>query len=105
MRRIYFLLPDVHSAQTIINELLLLRVEWRHVHVIANHNVPLEGLPEATLAQRSDLLPALAAPQAAPVPPGETMNSYLRQVADAGARQRYRQEMDFRLRGKDAEDF
>ena len=25
-----------------------------------------------------------------PVPPGETMNSYLRQLADAGARQRYR---------------
>ena len=60
MRRIYFLLPDVHSAQTIINELLLLRVEWRHIHVIANHNVPLKELPEATLAQRSDLLPALA---------------------------------------------
>ena len=60
MRRIYFLLPNVYSAQTIINELLLLRVEWRHVHVIANHNVPLEDLPEATLAQRSDLLPALA---------------------------------------------
>ena len=60
MRRIYLLLPNVHSAQMIINELLLSRVEWRHVHVIANHNVPLEDLPEATLAQRSDLLPALA---------------------------------------------
>ena len=62
MRRIYFLLPDVDSAQTIINELLLLRVEWRHIHVIANHNVPLKELPEATLAQRSDLLPAMTFP-------------------------------------------
>ncbi|HKR38121.1 MAG TPA: DUF1269 domain-containing protein, partial [Paraburkholderia sp.] len=60
MRRIYFLLPDVHSAQTIVNELLLMRVEWRHIHVIANHEVPLKDLPDATLAQRSDLLPALA---------------------------------------------
>lgn len=60
MRRIYFLLPNVHSAHTITNELLLLRVEWRHIHVIANHTVPLKDLPEATLAQRSDLLPALA---------------------------------------------
>ncbi|MGF6902764.1 DUF1269 domain-containing protein [Paraburkholderia sp. GAS348] len=60
MRRIYLLLPNVHSAQMTINELLLLRVEWRHIHVIANHNVALEDLPEATLAQRSDLLPALA---------------------------------------------
>ncbi|EIM93697.1 hypothetical protein WQE_48193 [Paraburkholderia hospita] len=60
MRRIYFLLPDEHIAQTIVNELLLMRVEWRHIHMIANHNVPLKDLPEATLAQRSDLLPALA---------------------------------------------
>ena len=60
MRRIYLLLPNVHSAQMTVNELLLLRVEWRHIHVIANHNVPLKDLPEATLAQRSDLLPALA---------------------------------------------
>jgi hypothetical protein len=27
MRRIYFLLPDEHSAQTNVNELLLMRVE------------------------------------------------------------------------------
>src|SRR5579864_5694214 len=60
MRRIYLLLPNVHSAQMTINELLLKRIEWRHIHVIANHNVALEDLPEATLAQRSDLLPALA---------------------------------------------
>jgi uncharacterized membrane protein len=60
MRRIYFLLPNVHSARTIVNQLLLLRVEWRHIHVIANHNVPLKDLPEATLVQRSDLLPAIA---------------------------------------------
>lgn len=60
MRRIYFLLPNVQCAQSIVNELLLLRVEWRHIHVLANHNVSLKDLPEATLAQRSDLLPALA---------------------------------------------
>jgi hypothetical protein len=60
MRRIYFLLPEEHSRQTIVNELLLMRVEWRHIHMIANHDVPLKDLPEATLAQRSDLLPALA---------------------------------------------
>jgi hypothetical protein len=60
MRRIYFLLPNAQSAKAIVDELLLKRVEWRHVHVIANHDVPLDDLPEATLAQRSDLLPALA---------------------------------------------
>jgi hypothetical protein len=60
MRRIYFLLPDVQSGKSIIDELLLKRVEWRHIHVLARPDVHLEQLPEATLTQRSDLLPALA---------------------------------------------
>ncbi|RDK03250.1 DUF1269 domain-containing protein [Paraburkholderia lacunae] len=60
MRRLYFLLPHAQSAKAIANELLLERIEWRHIHVIARHDVPLEHLPEATLTQRTDLLPALA---------------------------------------------
>ncbi|TKC89482.1 DUF1269 domain-containing protein [Trinickia terrae] len=60
MRRVYFLLPTPQCAQSIVTELLLQRIEWRHIHVVANHNVVLDGLPAATLAQRSDLLPSLA---------------------------------------------
>ncbi|NTX31263.1 DUF1269 domain-containing protein [Burkholderia pyrrocinia] len=60
MRRIYFLLPTPQSAQSIVDELLLLHVEWRHIHFIANHSVVHDGLQEATLTQRSDLLPSLA---------------------------------------------
>jgi hypothetical protein len=60
MRRIYFLLPNVQSANGIIDELLLKRIEWRHIHVLARPGLRLENLPQATLAQRSDLLPALA---------------------------------------------
>ncbi|TCW77989.1 DUF1269 domain-containing protein [Burkholderia sp. SRS-46] len=60
MRRIYFLLPTPACAHRIVDELLLKRVEWRHIHVIANHHTVLDGLPAATLAQRSDLLPSLA---------------------------------------------
>lgn len=60
MRRVYFLLPDVKSAKAIVDELLLKRVEWRHIHVLASPTIPLEDLPEAHLAQSSDLLPALA---------------------------------------------
>jgi hypothetical protein len=60
MRRIYFLLPNVKTARTIVDELLLARIEWRHVHVLARHDIELEDLPEATLAQKSDLLPSLA---------------------------------------------
>jgi len=59
MRRIYFLLPDVASARAIVNELLLARIEERRIHVLARDNVPLEDLPAARLAQKSDLVPAL----------------------------------------------
>jgi len=60
MRRVYFLLPTAQCAQSIVGELLSLRIEWRHIHCIANHDLMRDGLPEATLLQRSDFLPSLA---------------------------------------------
>jgi hypothetical protein len=59
MHRIYFLVPDVASGQSIVNDLLLARIEERHIHVLAKEGTPLEDLPPATIAQRSDLVPAL----------------------------------------------
>ena len=59
MRRIYFLLPSVASARAIVDELLLARVEERHIHIVAREDTPLEDLPEAGVAQRSDLIPAI----------------------------------------------
>ena len=59
MRRIYFLVPSVASAQAIVNELLLARIEARHIHVLAREDTPLEDLPTASVAQSSDLVPAL----------------------------------------------
>jgi len=55
-RRLYFVLPDVKSAQAIHNELLLSKIEERHIHVLARSNVDLADLPEASLLQRSDLV-------------------------------------------------
>ncbi len=59
MRRLYFLVPDVETARAIHNDLLLARVNEAHIHVIARAGIPMEDLPEAKLAQRSDLIPAL----------------------------------------------
>ena len=59
MRRLYFLVPDVETARRIHDDLLLARIGERHIHVIARAGVPMEDLPEAALAQRSDLIPAL----------------------------------------------
>jgi hypothetical protein len=59
VRRIYFLLPTVASARAIVDELLLARIEERHIHVVAREDTPLEDLPAAKVAQSSDLVPAL----------------------------------------------
>jgi hypothetical protein len=59
MRRLYFLVPSVDSAKQIVDELLLARIEERHLHVIAKEGTSMEDLPEATLAQKSDVVPAL----------------------------------------------
>ena len=58
-RRIYFLLPSVEVARVIVDELLLARIEERHLHIVAREGTALEGLPQARLAQSSDLVPAL----------------------------------------------
>jgi hypothetical protein len=59
MRRIYFLVPSVASARAIVDALLLARVEARHIHVVAREGTGMEGLPEAGVAQSSDLIPAI----------------------------------------------
>lgn len=55
-RRLYFLLPQVATAKQVVDELLLARVEERHIHVLAKEGVEMEDLPEATLLQKSDFV-------------------------------------------------
>jgi hypothetical protein len=59
MKRIYFLVPDIETTRKIVDELLLARVEERHIHVLAKRDTPLEHLPEATFLQKTDFIPAL----------------------------------------------
>ncbi len=59
MRRLYFLLPDLGVTHTVVDELLLARVEERHIHIIAKEGTPLGDLPEASLIQKSDFVPAM----------------------------------------------
>lgn len=59
MRRIYFLVPNIEITKKIVDELLLARIEERHIHVLAKRGTPLEDLPEATFLQKTDFLPAL----------------------------------------------
>lgn len=59
MRRIYFLVPNIAVTHKIVDELLLAKVEEKHIHVIAKRGTLLEDLPEANLLQKSDFIPAV----------------------------------------------
>jgi hypothetical protein len=59
MRRLYFLVPEPTTARAIVDDLLRARITWRHIHVLANHSVALEQLPQASLLQSSDVVHAL----------------------------------------------
>ena len=55
-RRLYFLLPDTGSARQVVDDLLLARIEERHMHFMAKDGIPLDGLHEASILQKSDIV-------------------------------------------------
>lgn len=55
-KRLYFMLPDVHSARQVLDELLLARIEERHIHFLARRDTLPPDLPEASYLQKSDLV-------------------------------------------------
>ena len=55
-RRLYFLLPDLGSAKQSVEDLLLARVEARHIHVLGRRGADLGDLPEASVFQKTDLV-------------------------------------------------
>lgn len=59
MQRLYFVIPTVQSCRTIVNELLLARIEERHMHVVAKDDSVPSDLPQANLLQKSDFVPAV----------------------------------------------
>ncbi|MBS1212235.1 MAG: hypothetical protein H6R26_851 [Proteobacteria bacterium] len=59
MKRIYFLVPELDVVNKIVDELLLARVEERHMHILAKRGTPLGDLPEASVFQKTDFIPAM----------------------------------------------
>lgn len=55
-RRLYFMVPDVAGARALRDELLLARIEDSHIHVLAKDGVPMEGLHEASILQKTDFV-------------------------------------------------
>lgn len=54
-RRLYFLLPDVPSARRTADDLLLARVDDRHMHFLAKRGTDLGELHEAGYTIKTDL--------------------------------------------------
>lgn len=54
-RRLYVVLPDVASARQTANDLLLARIEDRHMHFLGRRDMPLEDLHEANFLQKTDV--------------------------------------------------
>lgn len=61
MRRLYFLAQDVVGTRRIVDDLLLHHVNERHIHVLASDAQAVidADLPEASLLQESDFIPAV----------------------------------------------
>ena len=55
-RRLYFMVPDTFSTRQIRDELLLAQIENSHIHVMAKDGIPLAGLHEASILQKSDFV-------------------------------------------------
>ncbi|HQU63079.1 MAG TPA: DUF1269 domain-containing protein, partial [Nitrosomonas sp.] len=53
------LVPNIAVTHKIVDELLLAKIEEKHIHVLAKRGTPLENLPEANLLQKSDFIPAV----------------------------------------------
>lgn len=56
-RRLYFTLPDVTCCKQVVSELQTeQQLDSQHIHVIANEDISLEGLPEASELQKTELV-------------------------------------------------
>jgi len=57
-RRILYVVPDLVSARKTMDDLLLARVGHNCIHVLAKRGTPMEGLHEANILHKSDLVHA-----------------------------------------------
>jgi hypothetical protein len=55
-RRLYFMLPDFVSARSMLDEMLLARIEERRIHFLAKRGTLPHDLPEASVLQKTDIV-------------------------------------------------
>lgn len=55
-RKLYFVVPDIKSANAMMNELLLDRIDEDHIHFHARNEQTLGQLPKANAVEKSDVV-------------------------------------------------
>src|SRR5512141_1256306 len=55
-RRLYYVMPDLASARRMMDDLLLARIEFRHIHFLAKRGTSMDGLHEANVLQKTDIV-------------------------------------------------
>ena len=55
-RRLYYVMPDHASARRILDDLLLAHIEFRHIHFLAKRGTSMDGLHEANVLQKTDIV-------------------------------------------------
>jgi hypothetical protein len=55
-KRLYFMLPTFDSARSMLDEMLLARIEERHIHFLAKRGTLPADLPEASALQKTDMV-------------------------------------------------
>lgn len=58
-RRLYYMLPDVSSARNILDELLLARIEERHMQFFSEEDMLPADMPKVNFFQKTDLIHGL----------------------------------------------
>jgi len=58
-RRLFFTLPDVDTARSVLDDLLIARVGVQHIHFLSRRGTLPPDLPEASFLQKTDFLHAV----------------------------------------------
>src|ERR1044072_4641705 len=55
-RRLYFVLPDIESARSMLNDMLLARLECKHINFLSRRDTLPDDLPQCNVLQKTEIV-------------------------------------------------
>jgi len=55
-KKLYFMLPNIETCTQLVAELQQTGVDEHHIHIVAREDMALEGLPQASIVQKSEVV-------------------------------------------------